>query len=240
MTAPLLQTRNLVCQFGGVRAVNHVSFSLAPGELRCLIGPNGAGKSTFFKMLCGLQQPTSGEVHFCGRSITGWAPHRIARLGVGIKTQTPSVFEGLTVHENLLLGAEQHTKGIWARRKAEALLDRLGLQSIARCNVNRISHGQRQWVELGIVLSTEPKILLLDEPIAGMTKDETDRTLTLVHEINREASVIVVEHDMHFIRRMGGRVTVFHEGRILIEDEAGTVLSDPKVREVYLGARRDA
>jgi branched-chain amino acid transport system ATP-binding protein len=171
MAAPLLETRDLSMHFGGVRAVRHVDFSLAEGELRCLIGPNGAGKSTFFKMLTGQLQPTHGHVRFRGRDISNAHAHEIARLGIGIKTQVPSVFDGLSVRENICL--------------VDEMLQRIGLTEAAERLVGQLAHGQRQWVELGLVLSTDPELILLDEPAAGMTHEEVYKTAELVREINR-------------------------------------------------------
>ena len=169
MTAPLLQTRDLGMRFGGVRAVREVNFSLAEGELRCLIGPNGAGKSTFFKMLTGQLQPTEGQVLFRGRDISTAKSHEIARLGIGIKTQVPSVFDGLSVRENIWLAASRLHSGERAGSVVDEMLERIGLTGLAQRLVGQLAHGQRQWVELGLVLSTDPQLILLDEPAAGMT-----------------------------------------------------------------------
>src|ERR1700681_32398 len=167
MAAPLLQTRDLSMRFGGVQAVRNVNFTLAEGELRCLIGPNGAGKSTFFKMLTGQLQPSQGQVLFRGHDISRAHAHQIARLGIGIKTQVPSVFDGLSVRENIWLAASRISSGECARRLVDEMLERMALTDMAESLVGQLAHGQRQWVELGIVLSTDPKLVLLDEPAAG-------------------------------------------------------------------------
>jgi urea transport system ATP-binding protein len=238
MTAPpLIETRGLSMHFGGVQAVRNTDFAVAEGELRCLIGPNGAGKSTFFKMLTGQLVPTSGDVLFRGRSIAGLEPHEIARLGIGIKTQVPSVFDGLTVHENLWLAASRSRRGRAVDRAVEEEVERLALRGIVHRVVGQLAHGQRQWVELGLVLLTNPILILLDEPAAGMTEDETARTADLIRTINRTSALIVVEHDMAFIRMIAGKITVFDRGEILVEGPADAVLSDPRVRDVYLGKR---
>jgi branched-chain amino acid transport system ATP-binding protein len=235
MTAPLLETIGLSKSFGGVQAVREVNFSLAEGELRCLIGPNGAGKSTFFKMLTGNIAPSAGDVLFRGARITGLPPHEIARLGIGIKTQVPSVFDGLSVRENLWLGASRHHRRRRIAAAVDEMLDRLRIGSIADRTVGQLAHGHRQWVELGIVLLGEPALLLLDEPAAGMTQDETVRTAELIRDINLSRALIVVEHDMKFVRMIASTVTVFNRGAVLVEAGIDEIHRDPRVREVYLG-----
>jgi ABC-type uncharacterized transport system ATPase subunit len=240
MAAPLLQTIDLGVNFGGVRAVRNVDFTLDEGELRCLIGPNGAGKSTFFKMLTGQLAPSHGRVLFRGKDISDAHAHEIARLGIGIKTQVPSVFDGLSVRENIWLAASR----IHPRAKATALVDemleRIGLTSAADRLVGQLAHGQRQWVELGLVLSTDPDLILLDEPAAGMTHEEVQRTADLVREINRTKALIVVEHDMQFIRMIARKVTVFNQGNILVEDQVEKIMRNPLVRDIYLGKQAAA
>jgi len=240
MAAPLLQTIDLGVNFGGVRAVRNVDFTLDEGELRCLIGPNGAGKSTFFKMLTGQLVPSHGRVLFRGKDISDAHAHEIARLGIGIKTQVPSVFDGLSVRENIWLAASR----IHTRAKAAALVDemleRIGLTSAADCLVGQLAHGQRQWVELGLVLSTDPDLILLDEPAAGMTHEEVHKTAELVREINRSKALIVVEHDMQFIRMIAKKVTVFNQGNILVEDQVENIMRNPQVRDIYLGKQAAA
>ena len=232
---PLLTARGLTMRFGGVTAVDAVDLTLGEVELRCLIGPNGAGKSTFFKMLTGQLQPSAGEIRFRGQDITGAKTHRIARLGVGIKTQVPNVFNGLSVRENVFIAASRMGSMRRARQLAEAAVDRLGLGPIAHRLVGQLAHGQRQWVEIGTVLAQDPELILLDEPAAGMTHEEVVRTSALIREINRTHALIVVEHDMQFIRMIAKTVTVFNQGRILVEDHVERVLADQRVRDVYLG-----
>jgi branched-chain amino acid transport system ATP-binding protein len=221
-----------------VKAVDRVNFNLWENELRCLIGPNGAGKSTFFKCLTGQLTPTAGDVVIRDFTATGRQPHEVARLGVGIKTQVPNLFDGLTVEENILLSARKWHDAARARALTAATLERLRIGDIRHHLAGRLAHGQRQWVELGMVVAAEPWLVLLDEPAAGMTHEETERTAELIREINQTATMIVVEHDMQFIRMISSKVTVFHEGRILIEDNMEVVSADPRVREVYLGHRR--
>jgi branched-chain amino acid transport system ATP-binding protein len=235
MNPPLVETRGLSKHFGGVQAVRDIDFSLAEGELRCLIGPNGAGKSTFFKLLTGQIKPSSGTVLFRGADITALQAHEIARLGIGIKTQVPSVFNGLSVRENLWIAAARHKKGKAAALEVEAKVERLSLDRFVDKVVGQLAHGQRQWVELGVVLCGNPGLILLDEPAAGMTEEERGRTAELIRELNREHPMIVVEHDMSFIRMIARRITVFDRGSILMEGDVAQVFGNQAVRDVYLG-----
>ena len=233
----VLETRGLSMHFGGVRAVDRVDFALSENELRCLIGPNGAGKSTFFKCLTGQLRATAGSVIIRDIHVTDREPFEVAALGVGIKTQVPNVFDGLAVEENIWLSARRWHPPQRARSLTAETLERLRLGDIRTSPAGRLAHGQRQWVELGMVVAAEPWLVLLDEPAAGMTHEETIRTAELIREINRTATLIVVEHDMQFIRMISHRVTVFHEGRILMEDTMEAISADSRVREVYLGHR---
>ena len=239
MTArPILEAQGLEKRFGGVRAIAGVDLALAEGELRCLIGPNGAGKSTFFKMITGQLRPTAGQILFAGADITRAEAHQIGRLGIGIKNQVPDVFDGLSVRENLWLAARR------ANARPQALVDeilkRLDLAAIADRVVGELAHGQRQWVEIGMVLARKPRLILLDEPSAGMSLEETNRTAALIREVNRTTTIIVVEHDMQFIRQIATKVTVFHQGRILVEDSFDRIMTDARVRDVYLGRQAAA
>lgn len=233
----VVETRDLCMHFGGVRAVDQVDFTLFDRELRCLIGPNGAGKSTFFKCLTGQLRPTSGEVLIRGQEMTGAEPFEVASLGVGIKTQVPNVFDGLTAEENIWLSARRWHGDARARAVTAETIERLKLGDIRRTLVGRLAHGQRQWVELGMVVAAEPWLVLLDEPAAGMTHEETYRTAELIEEINTTSALIVVEHDMQFIRMISRTVTLFHEGRILMQDTMEAISADKRAREVYLGHR---
>ncbi len=234
----VLETRGLSMLFGGVVAVDRVDFTLRETELRCLIGPNGAGKSTFFKCLTGQLRPSEGEIVIRDFHAAGRQSHQIAGLGIGIKTQVPNVFDGLTVEENIWLSARRWHPATRSRVLTQETLERLRLVEIRSDLVGRLAHGQRQWVELGMVIAAEPWLVLLDEPTAGMTHEEVAWTAELIGEINKRATMIVVEHDMQFIRMIADIVTVFHQGSILIEDNMDAVASDARVREVYLGHRR--
>ena len=235
MTPPILETRGLTMRFGGVVAVNGVDFRLQEAELRCLIGPNGAGKSTFFKCLTGQLRPSSGDVSFRGQGVTGSFSHVIARRGVGIKTQVPSVFDGLSVRDNVWIAAMRVNPGRLADKTTDAAMQRVGITHIADRIVGQLAHGQRQLVELAMVVAPEPDLILLDEPAAGMTDEEVDRLVELIKELNKRHALVVVEHDMQFIRRVAKTVTVFHQGAILVEGDVADILVDARVRDVYLG-----
>ena len=236
----VLETQGLEKRFGGVRAVAGIDFSVRRGELRCLIGPNGAGKSTFFKLVTGQLPATSGRILFDGVDITGLAAHEIGQLGIGIKNQVPSVFDGLSVAENLWIAARRRHAARRAGSVVRELAERLRLTEVTEQSVGTLAHGMRQWVDIGMVMAQGPKLVLLDEPTAGMAADEVERTAALIREINRDASIIVVEHDMQFIRRLNSVVTVLHQGRILVEDVMDRVQRDPRVRKIYLGTSRHA
>ena len=231
----LIETRAVSMRFGGVLAVDAVSLSVQESELRCLIGPNGAGKSTFFKCLTGQLKPSGGQIFWRGRDITGADSFSIARLGVGIKTQVPSLFDGLTVREGVVLALRRAHREAEAQARAMATLERLAIERLAERQVGLLAHGERQLVELAMVVAPEPDLIILDEPTAGMSAEETGRTAALIRELNRRHAIIVVEHDMQFIRSIARIVTVFHQGRVLMEDTVERVLADPRVRDVYLG-----
>ena len=239
MTDTVVDTRDLSMRFGGVQAVNNVNFSLHDRELRCLIGPNGAGKSTFFKCLTGQIRldHSHGRVFIKGQDVTGWRAYEIVRLGVGIKTQVPSVMNGLNVEENLWLSARRVNHREAAQATVAQVIKQVSLEGIARRQVGELAHGQRQLVEIGIVLAQRPWLLLLDEPAAGITGAVAEALVRIIHEVNQTATVVVVDHDMQFVRMLGGRVTVLHQGAVLREGPVDEVLADAKVREVYIGSR---
>jgi branched-chain amino acid transport system ATP-binding protein len=234
---PLLETRDLNVRFGGVHATRDVNFSLAERELRCVIGPNGAGKSTFFKLLTGQVKPTSGQILFRGQDISRMQPHDPGRLGIGIKTQVPSLFDGLSVWENVWLSARRINGNKKAAQIAKETLERVGMLAQRDSVVGTLAHGQRQWVELAVVIASDPPLILLDEPAAGMSDGEVARTADLILEISRTHALVVVEHDMGFIRRIARTVTVFHQGAVIREDTADCVMSDPTVQQIYLGKK---
>jgi branched-chain amino acid transport system ATP-binding protein/urea transport system ATP-binding protein len=232
---PLLETRGLSMRFGGVVAVDHVDFTLQEVELRCVIGPNGAGKSTFFKCLTGQLKPSQGDIRFRGAPVAGIGSYAIARLGVGIKTQVPNVFDGLSARDNVWIAAAKVAAGRMAARRTDGAMERVGITGIADRIVGQLAHGQRQLVELAMVIAPEPDLILLDEPAAGMTDEEVDRLVGLIRELNERHALVVVEHDMQFIRRIAKTVTVFHQGAVLIEGQVADIMANDQVRDVYLG-----
>lgn len=231
----VVESRDLSMRFGGVVANDRVNFTLYAGELRCLIGPNGAGKSTFFKCLTGQLTPSEGTVLIRDRDTTGFYPHEVAQLGVGIKTQIPNVFDGMSVEESIELSCRRWHDARRSRVLTSQVLERVRLGDIRRRKVGALGHGQRQWVELAMVMAAQPWLVLLDEPAAGMTDEETLFTADLIREINKTASMIIVEHDMNFIRAIAKKVTVFYRGAILIEDSMDVIAANQTVRDVYLG-----
>ena len=234
---PLLQTRDLNVRFGGVHATRDVNFSLAEAELRCVIGPNGAGKSTFFKLLTGQVKPTSGQILFRGQDISNMQPHQPARLGIGIKTQVPSLFNGLSVWENVWLAARRVNTPQQTERVTRTTLERVGMLAYRDATVGLLAHGQRQWVELAVVIAPDPPLILLDEPAAGMSDAEVTRTAELILEINQRHALVVVEHDMGFIRKIARTVTVLHQGAIIREGTPDRIMSDPLILQIYLGKK---
>lgn len=246
----ILLCDDVTVDFDGFKAVQGMNLKLEKGELRFLIGPNGAGKTTMLDVICGKVRPTSGRVTFGGTvDITKKKEHQIAELGIGRKFQAPSIFPSMTVAENLEIAMRQKRTvfaTLFAKLTEEDLakidgqLTMIGLENKAGWRAGGLSHGEKQWLEIGMMLLQEPEILLLDEPVAGMTDKETDKTGELLHQIARMRSIVVVEHDMEFVRNFASKVTVMHEGRLLKEGTMDEVQRDDRVAEVYLGKRRDA
>jgi len=244
--APLLEVRGVTKAFGGVRALTGVDLALGPGELRCIIGPNGCGKTTLFNVITGAFPPSSGRVVFAGEDVTGLAPHHIGRLGIARKFQVPGIYPSLTVAENLevpLVACAGH-RGPFAlaRSRPEAgdlhgLLARFGLDDVAELPAAALAHGRKQWLEIAMLLAGEVRLMLLDEPTAGMTGPETAATADLVRAIQAESgiAVLVIEHDMSFVRRLDCPVTVMMRGAVFREGRYEEVQTDPAVREAYLG-----
>ncbi|MEM9797312.1 MAG: urea ABC transporter ATP-binding protein UrtD [Pseudomonadota bacterium] len=248
MTA-LLEVSGVSKTFDGFKAIDNLSFSIGEPELRAVIGPNGAGKTTFMDLVTGKTRPDSGRILWGERNLdlTRLSESRIARAGIGRKFQKPTVFEAQSVWENLRL-ALAGTRGpltVLARRRARedaihTLAERVGLEDHLAHRAGTLSHGQKQWLEIGMLLAADPRLLLVDEPAAGMTSAERERTTTMLIEAARSHAVVVVEHDMDFVRRLDCRVTVLHEGRVLAEGSIDHVTSDPQVIDVYLGRDGDA
>jgi urea transport system ATP-binding protein len=241
----LLYLDDVSVAFGGFRAINDLSFILQKGEMRAIIGPNGAGKTTMMDIITGKTRPDKGEVFFDGDiDLTKHDEAEIAQKGIGRKFQKPTVFESHTVEDNLVL-ALAGPRNVFAAlfdKRSKAQADRIGeILATVRLTARRndlaanLSHGQKQWLEIGMLLAQEPKLLLVDEPVAGMTDAETEETAHLLKEIAKTRSVVVVEHDMHFVRSLGVKVTCLHEGSVLSEGSLDFVSADPRVIEVYLG-----
>jgi urea ABC transporter ATP-binding protein UrtD len=244
--APLLEVRDLAKAFGGVQALTGVDLSIGAGELRCIIGPNGCGKTTLFNVISGAFRPDAGAVRFAGADITGARPHRIARLGVARKFQVPGIYPNLTVAENLevplVAGAGRRSPLGLLRRAATMasgrdLLARFGLAELATRPAGALAHGQKQWLEIAMLLAGEVRLLLLDEPTAGMTMGETAATADLIRSIQAERGValLVIEHDMSFVERLDCPVVVMMRGAVVGEGSYPEVQSDPAVRAAYLG-----
>lgn len=241
----LLYLEDVSVSFDGFRALNHLSLYIDKGELRCLIGPNGAGKTTLMDVITGKVRPDTGSVFF-GQTLDLLTLDEpaIAQAGICRKFQKPSVFEGLTVFENLEL-AIKADKRVWAtlfsrlggmqRDRIAEVLGLIGLQHQAGRLAGALSHGQKQWLEIGILLVQDPQVMLVDEPIAGMTHQEIERTAELLLSLRGSHTLVVVEHDMDFVRSIAGKVTVLHEGSVLTEGNMTSVQNDPRVIEVYLG-----
>ncbi|HET7718287.1 MAG TPA: urea ABC transporter ATP-binding protein UrtD [Bauldia sp.] len=241
----LLYLDGVTVSFDGFRALNELSMVVEPGEMRAIIGPNGAGKTTMMDVVTGRTRPDSGEIYFNGTvDLTRLDEAAIVQLGIGRKFQKPTVFENLTVWDNLdlaLAGRRDAFEALFSRETAEArfrieeLLALVRLTSQRNLKAAYLSHGQKQWLEIGMLLAQEPKLLLVDEPAAGMTDAETEATAHLLRDIARTKSVIVVEHDMTFVRALDVKVTVLNEGSVLSEGTLDHVSADPRVVEVYLG-----
>tara|TARA_Y100001001_G_C7979973_1_gene299031 strand:+ start:85 stop:822 length:738 start_codon:yes stop_codon:yes gene_type:complete len=235
----LLTTANLTMRFGGVVAVDHVDFNLKTGELRCLIGPNGAGKSTFFKCLTGQLRPTAGSILFSGEELSGQNTHDIVRRGIGIKTQVPNLFDGLLARENIALSARQNNSQKRSEEVTDEMLELISISSLAHRVVGNLAHGERQLVELAMVLAGQPRLVLLDEPAAGMTAEERARLASALRGLAGRMSLIVVEHDMQFIRDIATEITVFHRGQVFIEGDVAEIMAHSEVQEIYLGKEAD-
>lgn len=240
----ILRIEDLTVSFDGFRAVDALSLSVDRNELRVIIGPNGAGKTTLLDMICGKTRPSSGRVFFNGIDLTKLSEHQIVHAGVGRKFQTPSVYEDLSVLENfeISLPEGQGVLGSLFFRRSEQVMERIistadqvFLRDFLDQKAGRLSHGQKQWLEIGMLLIHSPELLLLDEPVAGMSPRERDQTADLLNRISQGKSVIVIEHDMDFVKRIAHKVTVLHQGRMLSEGSVTEVQLDPRVISVYLG-----
>ncbi len=246
MSNPILRVESLVKRFGGLEALGGVDLTVGPGEFRAIIGPNGAGKSTFFNTLTGLLRPDAGRVVFEGQDITGEPPHHIARKGVARTFQITSVFPDLSALENAQVALLAHARRSWSlwqraralgAERAHELLAMVGLAAIAAKPAGTLSHGDQKRLELAIALAGEPRLLLLDEPTAGMAAPERLKAIALVHRVSRELglSCVFTEHDMAVVFAVATHITVLHQGRVLAEGTPAEVRALPEVQQVYLG-----
>lgn len=244
MTEPLLQLNDVSVSFDGFYALTDLSLTLQKGELKSIIGPNGAGKTTFLDVITGKVRPTKGTASFKGESLIGLSEQRISRKGIGRKFQTPRVFENLTVQRNLELAASPRKNAFSllsdklpaaAKDEVHRLMSYVGLAPFATTRAGSLSHGQKQWLAIATLVAQSPEVLLLDEPVAGLTDEETVRTAELIKSLAGDHTVVVIEHDMEFIRDLNAPVTVLHQGQLLTEGPLEQVKKDPRVIEVYLG-----
>ncbi len=244
----LLKLENVSVSFEGFLALNNLNLSLQKGELRAVIGPNGAGKTTFLDVITGKVKPSKGNVLFKGTSLVGKKEHKIARIGVGRKFQSPRVFENLTVNENLEISLSQFSSTIKliaskpSKNKLvelEKLLKIVNLSEQSEVKAGSLSHGQKQWLEIAMLLGQKPSLMLIDEPVAGLTDEETELTADLLKSISGDNTVLVIDHDMEFIRRLESNVTVLNQGSVLCEGSMDEIQRDPNVIEVYLGKQED-
>ena len=240
----VLAVEGVSVSFDGFKAVNDLSLYIDKGELRVIIGPNGAGKTTVLDLICGRTRATEGAISFKNQNISGLKEHEIVKLGIGRKFQTPSIYEDLTVFENLEISIPRgrNVTGALFWKRSEEIVARV--HEVARMiflgdHIERLaetlSHGQKQWLEIGMLLIQDPELLMLDEPVAGMSVSERRKTAELLKEIIKNRSVIVIEHDMKFVESIAHRVTVLHQGKVLAEGSMEAIQANPKVQEVYLG-----
>jgi len=242
----LLEVSGVSVSFDGFRAINNLSFQIGEAEMRAIIGPNGAGKTTFMDIVTGKTKPDEGRVIWgeMSRSLLGMSEAKIAQAGVGRKFQKPTVFEDQTVHENLMMALKNDRSPLKViffkpskrdEARVQELAEEIGLGDQINRKSGELSHGQKQWLEIGMLLAQEPRLLLVDEPAAGMTPAEREQTTAILVEAAKTRAVVVVEHDMEFVRRLNCRVTVLHEGTVLAEGSLDHVTSNQKVIDVYLG-----
>lgn len=249
MEAALLAVEDLTVNFDGFKALNGMHLRLQPTSIRVLIGPNGAGKSTLLDAIIGHVPVSEGKILFKGKSITGTDEYKIVRKGICRKFQTPGVLETLTVMENLSLAARRHREcwrsfGIGqtaeVRGRVEKVMERIGLQDKRNSPAGQLAHGQKQWLEIGMVVASDAELLLLDEPAAGMSHDESAQTAELIRELSKEHSFLVIDHDMTFVAQLDAPVSVMHMGRMIKEGTLQEIRNDPQIAAIYLGRVKEA
>ncbi len=236
-SSTIVEVRDLHKDYGGVRAVNGLTMTIGRNEIHCIIGPNGAGKSTLFKLLMGIERPTSGCVFYRGRDITALPPFRRARLGLTIKFQNIRVYQDLTVFQNLFIPARRHHRPADIQDQVAQLLAHINLEGTEDKLVRNLSHGQQQWLSIGMSLAVDPEVLLMDEPTAGLSVEETAETANIIRNLrDRGITVIVIEHDMEFVRNLDSMTSVLHLGRLFAQDSFAAIEAHEDVRRIYLGA----
>jgi len=237
----LLRTEGLTKRFGGLVAVDDVNLDVERGEIRCLIGPNGAGKSTLLKLLVGQLTPSDGQIYYDGEDITGYSQHDRARSGLSMKFQVPAVYGDLSVRQNVHIPLQREVSRKRIDVAIEETLDEFGLLDAAETRAADLSHGQQQWLEIAMASALDPDLLLLDEPAAGMSVRETEKTAEYVHRLNEERgmTLLVIEHDIDFVRAIAQSVTVLHRGEVFAEGTIEDIENDPDVRRIYLGEVRE-
>nr|WP_283102354.1 ABC transporter ATP-binding protein [Haloplanus sp. XH21] len=237
----MLQTDGLTKRFGGLVAVDDVNLRIERGEIRCLIGPNGAGKSTLLKLLVGQLTPSEGRIRYKGNDITDLSQHDRARTGLSMKFQVPAVYGELSVRQNVHIPLQREVDRSRIDAAIEDTLDNFNLLDEADTRVDNLSHGQQQWLEIAMASALDPDLLLLDEPAAGMSIKETERTAEYVHRLNeeRDITLLVIEHDIDFVRSIAQSVTVLHQGEVFAEGTIEEIENDPEVRRIYLGEVRE-
>jgi ABC-type uncharacterized transport system ATPase subunit len=233
----ILEVCKLNKRFGGVTVARDIDFALEAGAMHCLIGPNGAGKSSFFRLLLGEHAPDSGTITFAGQDITTLRSFQRIRRGISVKFQVPGIFKALSVRQNLEVAFQHHLHGASLSGTVRQILDFTNLTGAAATPAGSLSHGQQQWLEIGMAVGVEPSLLLLDEPTAGMSPDETRKTGEMLHDLNaRGITILAVEHDMAFVQQIADRVTVLHMGAIFAQGSIAEMTAHPGVQEIYLGA----
>jgi urea transport system ATP-binding protein len=240
----LLEVTGLVTEVSGFRILDNLDFSVDENELRVLLGPNGAGKTTLISLITGQFKPTAGRIRFAGQDITGWAPDQIFKAGISRKFQVPNMYETLSVYDNVMVSLKggrrvfgyifktvspEDNDAIWE------ILDFIELADKANDRADSLSHGERQWLEMGMLVASEPKLLLLDEPTTGMTEAGKQRTVELIRRIAKNHTILLIEHDMHIVRQLAQKVTVLHQGQVLAEGPLAQVVENEQVKAVYLG-----
>jgi urea transport system ATP-binding protein len=243
----ILTAEGVTKSFDGFKAINDLNFYLDEGELRTIIGPNGAGKSTFLDLITGRTRPDEGQIEFKDTPVTKKSEYQIYRMGIGRKFQTPSVYSDHTVYENILLGLNG-SRGVWSaifgkvtpaqNERIFEVLEIINLKDKAQVRAGALAHGQKQWLEIGMLIAQDPELMLVDEPAAGMTDEETARTGELLLSLAGKHTIIVIEHDMVFVRQLASKVTVLHQGSVLCEGSLDEIQNDERVIEVYLGRKK--